>query len=112
MNRQDASSDIRPRQFWAGTPTRNVRRGHFWVPGERVERAGKTFQRGPMSVTWEAPEQVTRAYPVVMVHGGGFQGTERLDTPGSRPGWAQRLVDMAYLMLIVDRPGQRLRCTE
>ncbi len=49
--------------FWAATPARTVRRGHFWVPGERVERGGKTFQRGPMFVAWEAPEQVTRPYP-------------------------------------------------
>ncbi len=93
MSRQSATSDTRPRPFWAGTPTRTVRRGHFWVAGERVERDGKTYQRGPMFAEWEAPEEVTRPYPVVLVHGGGFQGTEWLDTPDGRPGWAQRLVE-------------------
>ena len=51
------------------------------MPGERVTRDGKTFQRGPMFVDWEALENVTQPYPVVLVHGGGLQGIEWLDTP-------------------------------
>lgn len=90
---------------WATTAPRMVRRGHFWVPGERVSRDGKTYQRGPMFVEWEAPEQVTRSWPVVLLHGGGFQGTEWFDTPDGRPGWAQRLVKAGYAVLVVDRPG-------
>ena len=101
MSGQDGSRQ----PFWADVPARTVRRGHFWIPGERVERAGKTFQRGPMFVEWEAPEHVERPYPIVLVHGGGFQGTEWLDTPDGRPGWAQRLVEAGYVTLVVDRPG-------
>ena len=93
------------RPFWAATQARTVRRGHFWVTGERVERDGKTYQRGPMFAEWEAPAQVTRRHPVVLVHGGGFQGTEWLDTPDGRPGWAQRLAEAGYATVIVDRPG-------
>ena len=92
--------------FWHATPARTVRRGHIWVPGERVEQHGKTYQRGPLFAEWEAPERVTQPYPVVLVHGGGYQGTEWLDTPDGRPGWAQRLVEAGYPTLIVDRPGQ------
>ena len=91
--------------FQAATPARTIQRGHFWIAGERVERSGKTYQRGPMFAEWEAPEQVTRPYPVVLAHGGGVQGTEWLDTPDGRPGWAQRLVEAGYLTVIVDRPG-------
>ena len=90
--------------FWAGTPARLARRGHFWVPGERATLDGKTFQHGPMFVEWEAPEQVMQPYPVVLVHGGTLQGTEWLDTPDGRPGWAQRLVEAGYAVLMVDRP--------
>ena len=92
-------------QFWADTPARMSRRGHFWVPGERVAVVGETFQRGPMFVAWEAPERVTRPYPIVLVHGGTLQGTEWLGTPDGRPGWAQRLVEAGYAVLVVDRPG-------
>ena len=90
---------------WSTAPVRSIRRGHFWVSGERVSLAGKTYQRGPMFVEWEAPECVTRPWPIVLMHGGGFQGTEWLDTPDGRPGWAQRLVEAGYAVLLVDRPG-------
>ena len=94
------------RPFWADVPLRTSRRGHFWIPGERVVKDGKTYQRGPMFAEWEAPEQVTRRYPIVLVHGGGLQGTEWLDTSDGRPGWAQRLVEAGYAIVVVDRPGQ------
>ena len=58
-----------------------------------------------MFAEWEAPEQVARPHPVVLVHGGGFQGTEWFDTPDGRPGWAARLVEAGYATVIVDRPG-------
>jgi len=90
---------------WATSPARTVRRGHFWIPGERVGQGGATYQRGPMYVEWEAPETVTGPYPVILVHGGGFQGTEWFDTPDGRPGWAQRLVEAGHAVLVVDRPG-------
>ena len=91
--------------FWANSPARASRRGHFWIPGDRVTLGGKMFQRGPMFVDWEAPERVTQPYPIILVHGGTLQGTEWLDTPDGRPGWAQRLVEAGYAVLVVDRPG-------
>ena len=92
--------------FWTSKPARTVRRGDFWIPGERITSSGNTYQRGPMLVTWETPEQVTKPYPIILVHGGAVQGTEWLDTPDGRPGWAQRLVDVGYAVLVVDRPTQ------
>ena len=93
-------------RFWENAPVRASRRGHFWIPGERVVGGGKTFQRGPMFVEWEAPERVTQPCPLVLVHGGALQGTEWLDTPDGRPGWAQRFVEAGYATFVVDRPGQ------
>lgn len=92
--------------FWQDAPVRAIRRGHFWIPGDRMMRNGQTYQRGPLFAEWEAPETVTKCCPVVLVHGGGYQGTEWLDTPDGRPGWAQRLVEAGYPVVIVDRPGQ------
>ena len=34
------------RSFWADMPVSSPRRGQFWVPGERVTIAGKTYRRG------------------------------------------------------------------
>ncbi len=94
-----------PAPFWKETPPRTTRRGRFWIAGERAALDGKTFQYGPLFVEWEAPEQVTQPFPVVLVHGGTLQGTEWLDTPDGRPGWAQRFVEAGYVVLMVDRPG-------
>ena len=90
---------------WTTAPVRSIRRGHVWIPGERVSLDGQTYQRGPMFVEWETPERVTRPWPIVLMHGGGFQGTEWFDTPDGRPGWAQRLVEAGYAVLGGDRPG-------
>lgn len=74
------------KQLWADAPVRTLRRGQFWVPGERVALNGKTYQRGPMFVEWETPERVTRHLPIVLVHGGTFR---------ERSGWKLPMVGPA-----------------
>lgn len=92
--------------FWTQVPARTSRRGNFFVPGTRIEHDGETHQRGAMFVAWEAPPTLAHPDPVVLVHGGATQGTEWLDTPNGRPGWAQRLVEAGYAVFVVDRPTQ------
>ena len=86
-------------------PVVTSRRGHFWIPGDTVQVSTGTAQRGPMFVQWEAPEQVTGKFPLVLVHGGGGQGTDWLGTVDGRPGWAQRFVEAGCAVYVVDRPG-------
>lgn len=86
-------------------PLVTSRRGFFWVGAERVRRSFGTVARGPMYVQWEAPEHPRHAEPVVLVHGGGGQGTDWLGTPDGRPGWATYLVQEGYVVYVVDRPG-------
>lgn len=87
------------------TPVTASRRGHFWIPGDTVQVSSGTAQRAPMFVQWEAPEQVTRERPLVLVHGGGGQGTDWLGTVDGRPGWAQHFVAAGFAVYVVDRPG-------
>jgi len=88
---------------------RNTRRGFFWLPGEVVEHAGASgrtaVQRGQAFVAWEAPAEETELLPVVLIHGGGGQGTEWMRTPDGRPGWAPLLVDRGHPVYVLDRPG-------
>lgn len=86
-------------------PLVTSRRGHFWIPGERMETESGTVQRAPMFVVWEAPETITQPYPLVLVHGGGGQGTDWMGTVDGRPGWARRFVDAGFAVYVVDRPG-------
>lgn len=81
------------------------RRGFFWVGVERAESPFGTVPRGPMYVQWEAPVDVRHPYPLVLIHGGGGQGTDYLGTPDGRPGWASHLLAEGYTVYVVDRPG-------
>lgn len=58
-----------------------------------------------MFVQWEAPVEVTRPYPIVLIHGGGGQGLDYLGTPDGRPGWADLLLAAGWVVYVVDRPG-------
>jgi pimeloyl-ACP methyl ester carboxylesterase len=58
-----------------------------------------------MHVERRSPARVTQACPVVLVHGGGGQGTDWGTTPDGRPGWADMLVERGWEVHVVDRPG-------
>jgi len=89
----------------ADIPLITSRRGNLWIPGEIVETDSGTVQRAPLYATWEAPEESRFPYPIVLVHGGGGQGTDWQSTPDGRPGWAPRFVEAGYIVYVVDRPG-------
>lgn len=79
-------------------------RGSFWLIGEREQTPTGTVPRGPMFVEWERPENASGP-PIILVHGGGGQGTDYLTTPDGRPGWAPLLVAHGHPVYVVDRPG-------
>jgi pimeloyl-ACP methyl ester carboxylesterase len=92
----------RPRHLEGDVVT--ARRGFFWVGDDTVSLPYGTVPRGQMFVQWEAPTTVSKP-PVVLVHGGGGQGTDWLGAPDGRPGWATFLVQEGYPVYVVDRPG-------
>lgn len=80
-------------------------RGSFWITGERASTPTGAVLIGPMYVEWEHPHASPLRTPIVLVHGGGGQGTDYLVTPDGRPGWAQMLVAAGHPVYVVDRPG-------
>lgn len=82
-----------------------MKRGFFWITGERVPSEAGSVQRGSMYVEWERADDGSGAVPVILVHGGGGQGTDYLQTPDGRPGWAPLLVAEGFDVYVVDRPG-------
>ncbi|MFI5586470.1 alpha/beta fold hydrolase [Amycolatopsis sp. NPDC051758] len=94
-----------PAPHVAGGYEITVRRGQFWVPGERVRTEYGTVQRAPLFVQWEAPPGEAHPVPLVLVHGGGGQGTDWTGTPDGRPGWATRFVEAGFAVYVVDRCG-------
>jgi pimeloyl-ACP methyl ester carboxylesterase len=78
----------------------------FWVGVERAEIPRGTVINGKqMYVEYQIPTRVRHPYPIVLVHGGGGQGTDWMYTPDGRPGWATLLVQEGYKVYVVDRPG-------
>ena len=79
---------------------------YFWVGVERAHLARGTMVNGQqMYVEYWIPNQLRHPYPIVLVHGGGGQGTDWLGTPDGRPGWATYLLQEGYKVYVVDRPG-------
>ncbi|MEH0590107.1 alpha/beta fold hydrolase, partial [Streptomyces sp. B21-106] len=89
----------------AASPLTISEQGAFWVGvGRRPTEAG-TAAEAAMYVQYQIPADLRHPLPVVMVHGGGGQGTDYLSTPDGRPGWATRFVQAGYAVYVVDRPG-------
>jgi pimeloyl-ACP methyl ester carboxylesterase len=79
---------------------------YMWVNVKRAETARNAFVGGQqMYVEYMIPTQVRHPFPVVLVHGGGGQGTDWMGTPDGRPGWFQYLVSEGFKVYVVDRPG-------
>ncbi len=79
--------------------------GSFWAGLQRVAADGGTRAKGQMFVQYMIPAEQSCPWPLVLVHGGGGQGTDYLVTPDGRPGWAAAFVRMGYPVYVVDRPG-------
>ena len=69
---------------------------YMWVNVKRADTARGSFVGGQqMYVEYMVPAQVRQPFPIVLVHGGGGQGTDWMGTPDGRPGWFQYLVPRA-----------------
>ena len=80
----------------------------MWVNVKRAETARGAFVGGQqMYVEYMIPAQVRHPFPVVLVHGGGGQGTDWMGTPDGRPGWFQYLVSGRLQGVRRRSPGTR-----
>lgn len=59
----------------------------------------------PMFVQYVLPADPQHEYPIVMIHGGGGQGTDWLETPDGRDGWVDYFVADGWDTYVVDRPS-------
>ena len=87
------------------TPLVIANQGHFWVGIKRTQQPHGHVSSGQMYVRYQIPTEQRQPYPIVMVHGGGGQGTDYLMTPDGRPGWADYFLRHGFVVYVVDRPG-------
>src|SRR6202158_4863076 len=62
--------------------------GFFYVGGQYVGAPGKEVMDGAEYVEVMVPKKIRHPYPIVFFHGAGQTGTDWLQTPDGRPGWA------------------------
>lgn len=99
------SSSAAPGEAGATAPLIIAEQGGFWVGAGRRRTGADTVPEAAMYAQYQVPADRRHALPVVMVHGGGGQGTDFLSTPDGRPGWATRFLQAGFAVYVVDRPG-------
>jgi len=87
------------------TPLVIADQGGFWIGTGQIPTAHGTLAQAAMYVQYQIPAEQRHPWPIVMVHGGGGQGTDFLHTPDGRPGWATWFLRQGYAVYVVDRPG-------
>jgi pimeloyl-ACP methyl ester carboxylesterase len=72
-------------------------REYFYVGYSYVPQGNSTIAHGQMYVEHLTPASGTlKQYPVLFVHGAGMTGTNFLNTPDGRPGWADWFLSQGY----------------
>lgn len=83
-----------------------ARSGFFYVGGKYEGEPGKEIMRGAMYVEVLVPKRIRHRSPIVLLHGAGQSGTDWLQTPDGRPGWAHYFVKRGYVVYMPDLPGR------
>jgi pimeloyl-ACP methyl ester carboxylesterase len=71
----------------------------------QVKANGSVDVLNPMFVQYMLPVRKRHDVPIVLIHGGGGQGTDWLETPDGRDGWADYFVADGWDVYVVDRPS-------
>src|SRR4051812_6090669 len=75
-----------------------ARSGFFYAGGKYEGEKGKEVMGGAMYVEVLVPKKIRRANPIVFLHGAGQTGTDWLQTPDGRPGWARFFIARGYVV--------------
>jgi pimeloyl-ACP methyl ester carboxylesterase len=78
--------------------------GCFWVGVQRKQMSYGAIAMGQQYVQYMIPAEKRYPYPVIMMHGGGGQGTHMMGI-GGRPGWVHYFVQAGYSVYWLDRPS-------
>lgn len=101
---EPAATGVDPNRNVESTAVKLADQGCFWVGIQRKQTSYGTIALGQMYVQYMIPAEKRYPYPVVMVHGGGGQGTHMMGI-GGRPGWVHYFVQAGYSVYWVDRPS-------
>ena len=95
---------IDPNQNRESTALKLADQGCFWVGVQKKKMPYGTIAQGQMFVQYMIPAERRHQYPVILIHGGGAQGTHMMGL-GRRPGWVHYFVQAGYAVYWIDRPS-------
>jgi len=98
------SPGVNPNVNRESTALKLADQGGFWVGVRRKTMPYGTIPQGQMFVQYMIPAERRHPYPVILIHGGGAQGTHMMGL-GRRPGWVHYFVQAGYAVYWVDRPS-------
>ncbi|KAF5333436.1 hypothetical protein D9611_002348 [Ephemerocybe angulata] len=78
----------------------------FYIGHRYTARGNATVATGQMYVEHLKPMTVTQKYPVLIIPGNGMSGTNFLNTPDGRDGWADFFLAKGFQIYIVDPPSR------
>ncbi|EIW82460.1 alpha beta-hydrolase [Coniophora puteana RWD-64-598 SS2] len=81
-------------------------RRYLYVGGEYSRQGSSAISHGQMYVEHLVPVEVTKQHPLLFIHGDGMSGTNFLNTPEGKPGWADFFMRQGYEVYIVDQPAR------
>ncbi|THV08008.1 alpha/beta-hydrolase [Dendrothele bispora CBS 962.96] len=83
-------------------------REYFYVGSTYVPKNDNTsIAHGQVYVEHLTPALGTsQPYPILFVHGAGMTGTNFLNTPDGRPGWADWFLSQGYEVYLIDQPAR------
>ena len=87
-------------------PLEIARQGYIYAGGRYVDGPDGKYMQGQAYVEYQIPQKKTQPYPVVMIHGGGQNGSNFTGTPDGREGWAQYFLRQGYAVYVVDQVGR------
>ncbi|EGN95897.1 hypothetical protein SERLA73DRAFT_113625 [Serpula lacrymans var. lacrymans S7.3] len=81
-------------------------RDYFYAGGSYVKQGSSDIAHAQMYVEHLVPATVTQEYPILVIHGDGMTGTNFLNTPDGRLGWADYFMSQGYEESYLDQPAR------
>ncbi|KAG7096626.1 hypothetical protein E1B28_004043 [Marasmius oreades] len=83
------------------------RRNYFYIGENYVSTVNESFiSAHQIYVENLVPAKVTQALPILIIHGRGMTGTNFLNTPDGRTGWADFFLGEGFELYLIDQPSR------
>ena len=106
VHAEDFSKAAPPASIPAFSTADIARTGFFYAGGQYVGAPGKGSDGRRRIRGSHGAEKNPACLPIVFLHGAGQTGTDWLQTPDGRPGWAYFFIKRGYVVYMVDYPAR------